>query len=1104
MYLHIQYQYSDQSWSPWIACCLKGNHLMINGKEMDTKFVRVLKNQNYKNPDVAWWVRHEQALYEIKKNATNTINKATPLFHQKHTKPIALNRIVGDFSLEAFELMKKSAEDYLAPPLFDPQFIQDALIRPADNTQTMVLAGIETQAQQTESWWKDLYERYRQLVQAQLIQIIACNTSKTLQIDALSQFLDAHYQFIQGTCLDYVAIPHHPVTTTMTKIAEKIAHETNIPAIELLMPGIAIHNIKNGQPNLTQLPLPFVLQSHIFLKKNYLASVQSLIDKVNAPDEQAYSGYTTTNYFPQALLPSDIQALYQHSSMTQALYDAFCYHQSLITQNSHLLGQLRILGIKMKMNDAHDGIGQQDEAGSLVFTAIKDFMQYYLSLEPCHLLFKNTPPSIKDLPENQHLGYVFYQDKLYFLNAYEKTVSPITSPLHRGKYDIHLARLQNLDDVPDTLPMPAIVQTPDGQFTFFPGKKSLPRLMLQCINYHFSSRIIHFTDTNIPETVFNAIAATGFKGPLFVDLFHKKFSKNTSLDQEDLAWIENHTGHSFMKGYSRIPKPLRDEIQLLWQLCHNPSKNIDATTNMATCIGTRGEVIRHLSKQYESELLKISLSSEHQGQIIEEARIKQQSCLQELKTSLERQTYEGHDQHLSLNFDILVHLQKSINIQSLFDVYSLSTFSPQDLKVLLESNPELLTSLKRQLNHKEHFVIYLSDTPANILEVILPHIGKLFNACVKQFPAFLSMLSPSKLDIIIQKSHHLILYYSTFINIYQCLSPDMQDQFFASFQERWKPMIKNGIEFNFVYTKLAPAHQNHFFNTLCGHEKGLIAYLFDFKLIYKTVRPHHQEQLFNILYGNVRGLIQYLFDFEPIYKTVNPDHKKKLFHIFKEHWQDFIQDGYDFGSVYAVLSPNHQEQLIEVFQNDWKAIVKDADTFVFLYEKLRHQHQNQLIQAFQGHWQILIQETCEWEHIYVNLSYEHQTQLFMSLLGQELNGQLSIKDSIKLLIYVKRPSWADHNFFEHLFALHQGIRALKRICSLNSIEIFLQALLSQHSEQIASAAELLQASIRKPIFSCFSPNHQMFIPLMLHSHFARYMAPPLLEEPQLYIHENGL
>ena len=1053
----IQHQKPDNSWSDWIPCHLDGTKLMVNDEELTTSSVRVLKNHDSENPDVAWFARHDETLYEIK-NIRGFIEKAIPLANQNNNKPISVKYIPGDFSLESFNEMKDSAKDYLKPPLLTLSFLDEHLIRPADSTQTMILDGIETPEQQSQNWWKDLYERYRKNVEAQLIQIIQDNTTERQQINALSDFLKAHYQFIQGTCLDYVAIPQHPVTMTLTRIAEMIASTTQTPAIQLLMPGIATESMKEGYVNLTDLPIPFILQSHIALKEAYLAPVVSLIEYIQAPSEKLYAPYTLEDYLPQALSSSDIQALFQHSSITQELHDAFRTVQSLTTQASNLLGQLNILGQKLKFYDAHGGIGRQDNAASGAYQSIMDFMQYYLSLEPCALLINKTPPQIADLPEDKNIGYAFHEDRLYFLNRHEDTVTPITEVEQSAKFNVQLARYKQLSDVPEGLSLPTIVKTDDGHYTFFPGQRRLNTEQVHCIDLNFPAddkRIINCSESNIPKQVFDAIK-TEYRAPLFADLFHQKFSENKTISQEDLAWIDIHTEHSFMNGYTKVPVELRREIELVWQLFHNPAKNIEATRNMATCIGTRGESIRSLTQTLQGQLIKISASPEQQLHLLDEANQNLQSRLQELQAALDNQTYQGQDPHLSLNLGILNRFNKSISIQSMADVYILNNFAPKDLMVLLDSIPILKESLNSQLRVSENIVMYLNDIPEQTLAVILPLISEQLSLNIQRYPAMLGMLTPSKIDIILQQSCNIITHSNTFIIIYNGLSQAHQQQLIESFQGRWQDLIRYSSDLRGIYEKLSIKHQQLMIESFQGRWQYLIKYSSDFKTIYQTLSIEHQNQLFEFFQGCWEYLIKDVFHFRRIYKTLSIEHQNQLFESFQGRWQYLIKYSSDFKTIYQTLSIEHQNQLFEFFQGCWEYLIERDFDFINIYSSLSREHRNQLFELFQGRWQDLIKRDCEFHFIYSTLSIEHRKQLIVSLLSDALKKSHSIQDS--LIGLLKSPSsdvWSDPELKKVLQTLNNGVQKLQHDYKPASIETFLNALLSQDPEQIEKAPQAL-------------------------------------------------
>ncbi|NDC31788.1 MAG: hypothetical protein EBZ58_12835, partial [Bacteroidetes bacterium] len=211
--------------------------------------------------------------------------------------------------------------------------------------------------------------------------------------------------------------------------------------------------------------------------------------------------------------------------------------------------------------------------------------------------------------------------------------------------------------------------------------------------------------------------------------------------------------------------------------------------------------------------------------------------------------------------------------------------------MLLDSNPELLKNLKIYLNDPEDFTIYLTDTPEHILEVILPHISELLKSNIQQLPAMLGMLTPSKLDIIIQQSQNIITNVYTFYTIYIGLSTAQKKQLIEFFQGHWQDLIQGP---------------------------------YDFKAIYETLPEEEQKkQLIEIFQGQWEYLIKTGFDFNVIYETLpKEEQKNQLIESFQGHWRDLIKNRYDFEVIYKELPEKNQSQLIQSFQGHWRDLIK--------------------------------------------------------------------------------------------------------------------------------------------------------------------------------------
>lgn len=1030
MQVFIQYPLVDNTWSDWARCSVVDGQFLLHGRALDYSYVRVLKDENPERPHVSWFILHQNSIYEVTKSKTGHIEKAIPI-EDKTLKPIGIDKLSGDFSIQAYIEMFNDAKAFLAPPILTAEDVETLMLRPADTVQSMALTAAAMPEQSAKNWWKNLYERYRKDVEAQLMNIIEQPLTRNQQIETLQLFLKAHYEFVQGTCLDYVAIPHHPVTRTLCEIATRLA-TAEISAIEILMPGVAVEPIQHSNVKLSALPLSEALQSHIALTPQYLMPVKSLNDVITHPQEPLYCPYWLDDYRPYKATPSDIQALFEHSETTRELRDAFLAYQSLIIQDDSLLGQLNILGHKLKIYDAHGGIGQNESAASGAYPAIMNFMEYYLNLEPCSLIMTQTPPSLEDLPESCHIAYAFYNNSLYFISGYEQTISLITTPEHLAKFSVNLARYNNLENVPSNIKTPIIIKTDDNQYTFFPGQHPIDASLIDINFPQEYQRIIHLSEASIPKDIFDAIQRTGFESPFFAALFLQRCPDSKMLSVDDLAFIDIHTEHSFMSGYSRIPKALRDEIELLWQLFHNPVRNIEATRNIATCIGTRGEQIRSLSKQFEQELIKISTNPETKMRLLQEAK----SYLNTQLTIFNRDIPAGCDKHLRLNIKILNRYQKTISIQSLADCYQLNHFNSWDLKIILESNPRLVENFKAQFYNFENYVLYMSDAPLQTLEVVIPFTLQILKNNFGNFDVILEVLGAEKKQLLMTQLPNIIHSISDFINVIEKLSLEQRIQAVEALKARWPKIIHDGMDFFRVTHKLDPEARKPIYEALSADWPDIINNAANLNAVIANINHEQRIHLINCLKHKLPLILQGCWSFWQATMSLTPDERKPFMEMFNSQWTKMIRSDSDFCDATQHLTPEERKQIIEALKDEWPNIINTGWDFYAVTENLTSEEKLQVTEYLNINWISIIMET---------------------------KGDDSIQETIHFLNFRSR-----NDVFGEIATLQytiqkfsEGIKALSNYCEEDAIENFLTAILAQDAEFINSAFRALFNSQKK-------------------------------------------
>ena len=941
--MHVQFKNADDSWSEWTIAELEGTSVKAAGIVVKNFPIRVLHNNDVSNPEVFWYDSFEEKLYKI--NAIrNFISKGVSIDTDIDKKDIASFGQAEEYTLQNLNNIKASASKFLkeqALPLFTLlflqdnafQFIEEGNIRPPDAAQTIRLVGGEQAEDMSKTWWEELYGKYKKNVYDKLTTIINETRSRGEQNRALLKFLDDNYKFVQGTCLDYVAIPDNVVTKKLITIAETIAKDTDAAAITLLMPGIATENATNNETygNLTELDLSKVLRSHIYLKPGFLAPVRYLAEYIQSPTDKHYCPYVgnvenSVGSYAE-FSDSDIQALFEHSQATQELCDAYKQYDSLLTNKSNLLGQLNLLVRQLKLYDAHGGTGKQDNAAGGAYPAIISFMQYYQDLEQC-VLIKDTEPSIANLPEEINIGYVFYNEQLYFLNRHKNEVKAVTNSGQKAKFKVIFRRqsmdlLQNKEIVNKHYTEPTIIKyessTDPDNYVFFPGDCPLDKSLFDDTTNFFPKDIgscFHYPKSNIPSELSTAIDEI-YHTPLFASIFSEKFPQGGKLSLENLYWIENQTSHSFMEGYTRVPEDIHNEIKLLFDLCSNETLNTNATQNIATCIGTRREELERAIQGKENILIQISLSAQEFSTHLEKAEKNLRQLSSSLIKSLDDDSYTGYDHHLNLDACIITSFSSPITIQRESDAKVLNYFKQEDLSTLLACNQPLVTSLERVLA-ENYLIEYIFDTPDNTLSAILPHIKKNLSYFFS-VEGFFNLISPTKLNIILENIS--IENHSLFMELFQELTGEKKQQLLQFFQDTWFDIIYTASDFTDLYQILAEEDKKKLFNFFehkqwrdTNREKDLIDSLENFSTIYQKLSvEEHKEKLFAQLVR--KNIMTSIAGFINTYQKLEIENKNKFFNLYKDKFAQIFMGLDSFLDLYTILESDDQNELFKILHS---------------------------------------------------------------------------------------------------------------------------------------------------------------------------------------------
>ena len=237
-----------------------------------------------------------------------------------------------------------------------------------------------------------------------LLTVLTHPMGTTDMAAALKGILAENRTLVNGTPVDYTALPEHDITRLLCDIAYVIADELKLKPIEVLLPGICLESCRDGYDNITaDTDLKTLLKTHIKGHGGtYLLPVKLVteLDLTAASTQLGNPYFDFSNPVGNGYVDSDeFQRLVSHSSLTQAVFDAKQNYERLTSDTSTLLGQLKQLCNQLGVNMVGN-LGREDNAGAGAYPAIIHFMEYYHQLDQAE---KNNIPGAL----NQEINTLF-------------------------------------------------------------------------------------------------------------------------------------------------------------------------------------------------------------------------------------------------------------------------------------------------------------------------------------------------------------------------------------------------------------------------------------------------------------------------------------------------------------------------------------------------------------------------------------------------------------------------------------------------------------------------------------------------------------------------
>lgn len=712
--------------------------------------------------------------------------------------PDELKALVGFPSavdINVFTRVQNEAQAYLEESQIDLAEllsiteIDELAIRKADEPQRLNLTEQDFIKEKSIAFQKESEELYSRQVSQALLRIrTECNNNFVELKFGLITFLDAHWQQIKRSPLRYTALLNSPVTELLVTIAERLEVIDGRPAISYLMPDVFTQHISDDSLDLDKLSLSTLLKTHILdTTGHYLYHVGILLEHAGltgelqsiwkSPTGLMFNPYCATKHAHDKshkfVSSDDLEHIYQHSTITQKLRDAYKRHEAIRSKVPTLLGQLNVLIPVLIRSDAHVGLGQEADAHPAAYPAIISFIEYYRRLHTMEINIQaqGKPTFRHNTSDKTKLAYVLVTSGedagLYCLSRYtdngelraldeaQNDVKQLCDANTPARYPLEVMVVNQL---PDTSSLkqtqPSLIRvTGDLEGTYHvygrgtDGLWDLTTIItdarIRLPEYKSGELILDHPVSlpigNVPAAIYAAIGSAHNDEQRMLDVLVAELPALPRTEQQ-LALIHAQTGHLDLDEFKDVPEEVRAPINDLWHFIQNPGVNLSATDNTLTCIGTLHYNLETAVRQHAEALKQITWSEDDIESEFETSKNDLSLARKTLSLALSDETYAGGTDVLPPSYTLLKALGKPLYIRGPLDFNWFCHFDPDSINAFLADPdyPDPVQYLHNQYSDTSELSELLLEIPPSAYEPIFSHLN--FNITGAEFITLLNYI----------------------------------------------------------------------------------------------------------------------------------------------------------------------------------------------------------------------------------------------------------------------------------------------------------------------------------------------------------------------------
>lgn len=360
---------------------------------------------------------------------------------------------------------------------------------------------------------------------------------------------------------------------------------------------------------------------------------------------------------------------------------------------------------------------------------------------------------------------------------------------------------------------------------------------------------------------------------------------------------------------NQIPTGVKSEIGLLLDLSSDPTKNINATLNIDTCIFNRRQALKAQIDLHQEALNAIGIEEEKCTQLLTEIKVRHDEQRNMLKEMLRERRYNDGSDKKGVTNALLASFGVNITISSFSDLNDFIRCTPEEIHQLL-LNDALQNQIIAQFSSAEDFSLFLLDIHPTKLKILLSHIGsQLGNKLIRDYWDIIACITfvqgESLRDVclaITNSVNKTVKSIQELMPILASCNPEQQKVLMNIYESKILNVTSHFYEFGQVYEVLSPDCRTILFNMNLRRLPKLILDSHAFNSMYEYLDIEHRALLFNVVGTKIPEIIITIDDFMGTHNILSDEHRPLFIQTILEKLPHLVKDLYDVANCIRLLS----------------------------------------------------------------------------------------------------------------------------------------------------------------------------------------------------------